>query len=114
MQSTYRVVSIRVVALFAWPLLVLPAVAQETDFVKRQKAIQKRFEERKGRIRNKAVHQPPMIEAESSDLGDDQPVLGIHLNEDARAYPLTMLFGGGGIFELLNDTCGGQPIAASW
>ena len=55
-----------------------------------------------------------MIEAEASDLGADEPVIGVQLNNEARAYPLSMLFGGGGIFELLNDTCGEQPIAVSW
>ena len=55
-----------------------------------------------------------MIESSASDLGDDEPVIGIQIDNDARAYPLTMLFGGGGIFELLNDTCAGRPIAVSW
>jgi hypothetical protein len=90
------------------------ATAQEFDFAARQKTIKERFEKTNGRIRNEAVHRPPMINPHESDLADDEPVIGVIVENEARAYPLTMLFGGGGIFELLNDTCGGQPIAVSW
>ena len=101
-------------AMLASCLVVSAGPAQEFDFTERHKAVKQRFEKNKGKARNKAVHEPPMIKAETSDLGDNEPVIGVYLNDEARAYPLTMLFGGGGIFELLNDTCGGQPIAASW
>ena len=63
---------------------------------------------------NPLVHSPPMVRAGESSLGDDEAVLGVFRNGEARAYPLAMLYGGGAIFELLNDTCGGDPIAASW
>jgi hypothetical protein len=85
-----------------------------TDFVKKQEELKARFEQRKGRVENEAVHKPPMIKAEASDLWGDEPVIGVSIGNDARAYPLVMLFNGGGIFELLNDTCGEQPIAVSW
>ena len=88
--------------------------AQENKFEERHEAIKKQVEKRNGRTRNPAVHSPPMIKTTASDLQDAEPVIGVYLSDEARAYPLTMLFGGGGIFELLNDTCGGQPIAASW
>lgn len=87
---------------------------QTTDFVKKQEEIKARFEQRKGRVENEAVHKPPMIKAKASDLGDDEPVVGVSIRKEARAYPLVMLFNGGGVFELLNDTCGEQPIAVSW
>jgi len=87
---------------------------KKINFLERQESIKQRIERSKGKIRNKTVHEPPMISAGKSDLDDDEPVIGVALNKQARAYPLTMLFGGGGIFELLNDTCGGHPIAASW
>jgi hypothetical protein len=89
-------------------------LAQEVNFEARRKAIQEPWEKNQGRPANKAVHEPPMVAVQSSNVADDDPVIGVFLNDEARAYPLTMLFGGGGIFELLNDTCGGEPIAASW
>jgi hypothetical protein len=97
---------------------LLLAAAQEskppTDFAKNHAEIKARFEQRKGQVENEAAHRPPMIKAEASGLGDDEPVIGVSIGNDARAYPLVMMFNGGGIFELLNDTCGGHPIAVSW
>lgn len=90
------------------------AAQKKTNFEERHKAIKERFEKRKGRRRNSRVQKPPMIKAADSDLAEGEPVIGVFLAGEARAYPLTMMFGGGGIFELLNDTCGGLPIAASW
>jgi len=37
-------------------------------------------------------------------------VIGIAINGDARAYPITVM----GIHELINDTIGGQPITVCW
>ena len=95
-------------------LILSSSFAQKVDFEKRHKSLKERFEKNKGAIRNKAVHEPPLIKATESNLRDQEPVIGFALNKEARAYPLTMLFAGGGIFELLNDTCGGEPIAVSW
>ncbi len=99
--------------MFVISSVVLKAVAQETDFLKRHEQIKERFEKRRNKPKNKLVHDPPMIEAAESSLGDDEAVIGVFLDGHARAYPLTMLYGGG-IFELLNDTCGDKPIAVSW
>jgi len=46
----------------------------------------------------------------ASSLQDDEDVLGVVLGGDARAYPIGAL----GKSELVNDVCGGVPIAASW
>lgn len=89
------------------------SLAKETDFLERQKEIKQRFEKRRNKPKNKFVHDPPMIQSQDSSLGEDEPVIGVSLRGEARAYPLTMLYGGG-IFELLNDTCGEVPIAVSW
>jgi hypothetical protein len=103
--------------LAGWLLVLSPGRA-ETDFAKKQEEIREQLEARRERgrdlVRNRDVLDPPMIDAAESDLADDEPVIGVSIGGEARAYPLTMLFGGGGIFELLNDTCGGEPIAASW
>ena len=41
---------------------------------------------------------------------DDEPVIGIAIGAEAKAYPVAIM----GRHELVNDTCGGRPIAASW
>lgn len=43
-------------------------------------------------------------------IREDEPVLGVALGGEAKAYPIAIM----GRHELANDTCGGQPIAASW
>ncbi len=48
--------------------------------------------------------------AEATTLEDDEYVLGVEVAGEARAYPIGAL----GHSELLNDVCGGVPIAASW
>jgi len=43
---------------------------------------------------------------------DSELVLGLTLNGDSRAYPINMLTGPSR--EIINDTLGGIPIAATW
>jgi hypothetical protein len=109
----------RVGRLGAWCVLWVAASSvtvrgQETDFEAKQQEILARLARTGSSTRDVAVHQPPLIDAAQSDLADDEPVIGVALGGESKAYPLTMLFGGAGIFELLNDTCGGEPIAPSW
>ena len=44
------------------------------------------------------------------DVRDDEPIIGIVIGKEAKAYPLSVM----GRHELANDTCGRQPIAVSW
>jgi len=55
---------------------------------------------------------PEMSSAAAAEefLGDDEPVIGVVLNGDARAYPVPVM----GKHELANDTVGGVPVAVSW
>ena len=48
----------------------------------------------------------------SSELGDGELVLGVTLNGESRAYPITMLCGP--TREIINDELGGTKIAATW
>lgn len=48
--------------------------------------------------------------ARATDIRDNEPVLGVSLGGEAKAYPLAIM----GRHELANDTCGGRPITASW
>ena len=48
----------------------------------------------------------------ASELNPDELVLGVEVKGEARAYPINMLSGPN--HEILNDTLGGRPIAATW
>ncbi|NKB52955.1 MAG: DUF3179 domain-containing protein [Rhizobiaceae bacterium] len=54
----------------------------------------------------------PKFEAVSktSNLIDREPVIGLSINGDARAYPLRVLTW----HEIVNDTVGGQPVAVTY
>ncbi|MBI1914085.1 MAG: DUF3179 domain-containing protein [Planctomycetes bacterium] len=54
---------------------------------------------------------PPMVSAgQAAGLRDDDWVIGVTVNRQAKAYPITEMC----FHELGNDTCGGEPIAVSW
>lgn len=56
---------------------------------------------------------PTMSPAEAESEGlvyDRDPVIGVSINGEARAYPVTVL----GVHELGNDTVGGVPITVEW
>jgi hypothetical protein len=53
----------------------------------------------------------PVREA-ASELNPNELVLGVEVKGEARAYPINMLSGPN--HEILNDTLGGRPIAATW
>ncbi len=48
--------------------------------------------------------------AKSSTVQLDEPVVGVFIGGQAKAYPISTLKHS----ELINDMCGGVPIAASW
>ena len=48
--------------------------------------------------------------ARVEDVRDDEPVIGIVIGKEAKAYPVSVM----GRHELANDTCGKVPIAVSW
>ena len=41
---------------------------------------------------------------------DEELVIGLALNDDARAYPIRLL----SLHEIVNDTVGGRPVAVTW
>ena len=58
------------------------------------------------------LHHPEMatvLEA-GLEIDADEPVIGLFLGGEARAYPISVM---GGV-ELVNDTCGDVPVAVSW
>ena len=52
------------------------------------------------------------VSVEQGDLEwfDEEPVMGVEINGDARAYPVRIL----SLHEIVNDVVGGQPIAVTW
>jgi hypothetical protein len=57
-----------------------------------------------------ALSNPPRSSAEASAWDDDEVVVGVAWNGEARAYPLPILVW----HELVNDTLGGRPILVSY
>ena len=62
----------------------------------------------------RAVTELPVLSVReaASELNPNELVLGVEVGGEARAYPINMLSGPN--HEVLNDTLGGRPIAATW
>lgn len=48
--------------------------------------------------------------ARATFVGGDEPVIGVTLGAEARAYPTWLL----NAHEIVNDRLGGRPIAVTW
>lgn len=48
--------------------------------------------------------------SQSADLDDKEPVIGLEIDGDARAYPLRVLMW----HEIVNDTVGGRPVTVTY
>lgn len=48
--------------------------------------------------------------SQASDLNDQEEVIGVVINGDARAYPISTL----SAHEIVDDDIGGQPAAVTW
>jgi uncharacterized protein DUF3179 len=48
--------------------------------------------------------------SQASDIVDQEEVIGVVVNGDARAYPLSTL----SAHEIVDDDIGGQPVAVTW
>ena len=60
-----------------------------------------------------AIEDAPFVKAgEVKSIADRDLVLALTLDGHARAYPINMLTGPRR--EIINDTLGGTPIAATW
>jgi hypothetical protein len=53
-----------------------------------------------------------VVSAGEADLGDDEMVLGVMVGDEARAYPVNLMWEPQ--IEVLNDTVGGAAITATW
>ena len=58
-----------------------------------------------------SIDNPKFVELDKmSDLAGTEPVIGLEINGDARAYPLRILIW----HEIVNDVIGGTPIAVTY
>jgi hypothetical protein len=59
-----------------------------------------------------AIFSPQFMSADVADewYDDDEPVIGVEINGDARAYSIPFLSN----HEIVNDTVGGRKIAVTW
>jgi hypothetical protein len=58
-----------------------------------------------------ALIKPAYLSAsKASDIYDQEEVIGVVINGDARAYPLSTL----SAHEIVDDDIGGQPVAVTW
>jgi hypothetical protein len=58
-----------------------------------------------------ALIKPAYLTAsQASDIYDQEEVIGVVVNGDARAYPLSTL----SAHEIVDDDIGGQPVAVTW
>ena len=55
---------------------------------------------------------PEIVSADDAEIGDDDIVLGVVRNGQARAYPVNYMNGPNN--EVVNDTLGDEPIVSSW
>jgi hypothetical protein len=56
------------------------------------------------------IYRPRFVAAAQARLRPDELVLGVAINGEAKAYPITIL----NSREMVNDTAGGVPILATW
>jgi hypothetical protein len=56
------------------------------------------------------IYEPEFVEAIDSPLHTDELVMGVAINGEAKAYPVTVLR----FREMVNDELGGGPILVTW
>lgn len=59
-----------------------------------------------------AIRSPEFVDAAGAEawMNADEPIIGVEIGGDARAYPVAML----SRHEIVNDTVAGAPIAVTW
>ncbi len=57
-----------------------------------------------------AIVEPVMLPAREAMLAAGTKVIGVFVNQEARAYPLFILNN----HQIVNDMVGGTPVSASW
>ena len=56
------------------------------------------------------VYEPRYVEAEEANLVDQELVMGVEINGEAKAFPIGLIRSR----EIVNDTIGGVPLLITW
>lgn len=57
-----------------------------------------------------AIRDPEFVSAHEAQIHPDEPVIGLSINGDNRAYSVYLL----NSHEIANDVVGGKPVAVTW
>ncbi len=60
----------------------------------------------------RAITDPPIVAAADAELSDNELIIGVEIDGQARAYPINQLTGPRR--EIINDELAGTAIAATW
>jgi len=69
-----------------------------------------RYRQLLGRDAIRPVYNPEFVPADEAPLHDDDLVLGIEIDGQAKAYPIAVL----AFREMVNDELAGVPILVTW
>ncbi len=86
-----------------WALAVATACAQPSD-------LPREFEQLLPRGAISAIRQPTFVPAAKASISDNEWVLGVSMEGQAKAYSLTLL----NSHEVVNDKIGSNTFAAVW
>ena len=99
---------------FSTPLLADPASWQrewpETDFSKHSVAFEEIFSGGPPKDGIPSIDSPVFVPVGEADLPDQEPVIGLTVGDDTRAYPLRILIW----HEIVNDVVGDVPVAVTF
>ena len=88
-----------------------PASSPTVPQPQRQLADQEyRWDQRLERDSIKPIYEPTFLAAAEANYQDDELVIGVEINGEAKAYAIGPLNGR----EMVNDTLGGVPILVTW
>ena len=95
-------------------LLIVAGVLLQVEGDGRREVPRRAFRPQRVLPARPAIVHPPAIPAGqvTDQVGNNELVLGVVVEGQARAYPINMLTGPSR--EIVNDTLGKRPIAATW
>lgn len=82
----------------------------DTDFTQRSIDLDEIVTDGPRRDQIPPIHEPRFVAIDRADIGENEPVIGLIIDGDARAYPLRILLW----HEIVNDTVAGVPVLVSY
>ena len=108
-----------VLALVFWIVAVPPLAAEpahwrlewpDTDFTRHSVPLNEIIPGGPPKDGIPSIDEPAFVPADEAALPDNEPVIGLVVEGDARAYPLRILIW----HEIVNDVVGGMPVAVTY